>query len=218
MATQSEIKKAQGRTNEVRSTLQTGLSFGTGALGVKAASKILPFLNQYIPEDLAYKGINKVMPGLGDFLKKGMKQGLTLKSGLDFLKNEVEKEPAKDKRNIIEQYSPELNNYISQEIKKGRQPLEAGALAQIQDKFKKSIKKMEEDHKSPFSSILQSIFGGGQQATQQPQPMQSQQNPLQAQQGQQMQQAGQGQGAQQMGPGEQALMQQMQMISQKLGL
>ena len=82
-----------------------------------------------------------------------------------------------DQKNPIQQHSDELHAFLDNEIKKGRQPLEAGALAQLQPKFKKVIKKLEEDHKTPFSSILQSIYGEGEQqskAALQPQPEQAQ--------------------------------------------
>jgi hypothetical protein len=200
MATQSEIKKAKGRTDELRSGVETAASFGTAALGGKVVSKILPFLSQYIPEDLAFKGINKVMPGLGNFLKNGMKQGLSLKSGLDFLKEEIGKksEQPKEDRNIIQQYSPELHQFIDQEVKKGRSPLEAGALAR--NKFGQIIDKITKDHKTEWSNILESVYGG-----------QGQAQPSQTTQTTQQPQSGQG------GPGQQALMAILQKINQGMG-
>jgi len=173
--TKGEIEAAQERSGALKSTIGAVGTLGAGALGSKAISKVLPFLSEYIPEDLAYKGINKVMPGLGTFLKSGMKQGLTLKSGLDFLRGEVEQktkqEPAKENRNIIEQYSPELHQFIKSKIDTGEDPLRAGASAIFSQgkKFEKIIKKIEKDHNTPFSSILQTVYGQGQQP-QQPQP------------------------------------------------
>lgn len=184
MARESEIKKAQGRTKEIRSGIESLGSLASYGLATKTASKILPFLSEYIPEDLAFKGINKVMPGLGDFLKKGMKQGLSLQSGLDFLKKEIveeqeKKEPAKDNRNIIEQYSPELFQFLTGEIQGGRQPIEAAAIAQHNPKFSDIIKKLSKDHKTNWSNIIASIFGTGQTA----QPEQQKEQPMQQGQG-----------------------------------
>lgn len=65
--------------------------------------------------------------------------------------------------NIIEQYSPELHQFILSHTKQGRSPLEAGALAQLDKKFMNVIKKIESDHKAPFSAILESIFGSAMQ-------------------------------------------------------
>ncbi len=178
--TESEIRKAQGRSNELKSGLQIGASLGTASLGKAAASKILPFLSEHIPTDLAFKGINKVVPGLGNFLKNGMSQGLSLKSGLDFLKKEFTKQP-QDNRNIIEQYSPELHQFLQGEIQKGRQPIEAGALAQLKKEFKDPIEKLTKDHKSPFSALLQTVYGGQEQN--QPQQQMQQQAQSQGQQG-----------------------------------
>jgi hypothetical protein len=208
-AAESEIRKAKNRTNELRGGLQTAATFGTAALGKNAILKVLPFLSEYIPEDLSLKGISKVVPKLGDFLKNGMNQGLSLKSGLDFLKKEIsnmkeetkepeKKEQPKENRNIIEQYSPELHEFIKNEVTKGRPVIEAGALAQNNQKYKNIIKKIEGDHKTNWSAILESIYGGG-QYSRTVNPPQTQNNPQQA------------------GQGQQALMAIMQKINQRLG-
>ena len=208
MATESDIRKSQGRTSAIRSGLETATSAGTYGLASKAAMKILPFLSEYIPADLALKGINKVMPGVGTFLKNGMKQGLTLKSGLDFLKDELTKtEPAKqnENTNIIQQVSPELHQFIDEQLKRGRSPLEAGAIAQNDKRFSDAISKLTKAHKSPWSSILQTVYGG-QQPQQQNQG--TQESAAQQQPGQPSNQPGQGQ---------QALMDILQKIQQARG-
>ena len=95
-----------------------------------------------------------------------------------------------EQRNILQQYSPELFEFIRSEMEKGRSPLEAGALAEINGKFKKIIQQMVKDHKTPFSSILESIFAGTQA---------QEKNPSSS------------------GSGQQALMQIMNKINQRLG-
>ena len=166
-ATQSEIKRATSRTNDVKTILSQAASFGTAGLAAKAGGKILPFLSQYIPEELAYKGINKVMPKLGAFLKDGMAQGLSLKSGLDYLKSEFgenseTQEPAKENRNIVEQYSPNLHQYILDLIKQGNTPIQAGTKAKkfLDKKHQDIIKKIENDHKTDWARIIESVYGG----------------------------------------------------------
>jgi len=168
-----------------------GLGASLGAVGM--SSKILPFLSEYIPIDLAIKGISKVSPKIGNILKKGQQLGLDVKEGLDFVKGRMEQQsqpqqepqqetepsqqPEPDKRNIIEQYSPELHNFLEKEIAGGRSPLEAAALATLDskdNKFKKIIDKMVKDHKTSWSSIIQSVYGAGQQAPSQPQQQQQQ--------------------------------------------
>ncbi len=185
MATESEIKKAKNRSEEFKTGLTTALTLGTSAIGHKAISKILPFLSEYIPEDLAFKGINKVVPGLGNFLKNGMKQGLSLKSGLDYIKNEFKndsqkQQPTIENRNIIQQYSPELFQFIQDQIKTGNNIISAGAAAQ--NKFPDIVKKISKDHKTPWSNILQTVFGNEQ--SQQSNQQQAQNQPQQQQQGQ----------------------------------
>lgn len=166
-ATESEINRSQNRTRELKSGLQTAASFGTTALGGKALSAVMPFINQYIPEDMAFKGINKVMPALGKFIKSGMDQGLTLKSGLEFIKEQFGNQKTSDQKSILQQYSPELHEFMTDRVHRGQSVLEAGAEAQRNSKFKKFISQMEKDHKTPFSSILESIFGTGQETQRQ---------------------------------------------------
>jgi hypothetical protein len=218
-----EIVKRNERFNEnVKSGAKTAASAALAATG----ARILPFLSEHIPVDLAIKGISKISPKIGDFIKKGMEKGLDIKDGFQFLKDQIQpkeekesekqREQPKENRNIIQQYSPELHEFLQGQIQQGRSPIEAGSLAQLgtgSEKFKKIIAQMEKDHKAPFSAILQMAYGGGEQTQGQPQqqtqPGQQQQTqPGQQQQTQQGQQPGQGQ---------QALMAILQKIQQKRG-
>lgn len=144
--------------------------FALGAAGGAAISRILPFLSPYIPENLAIKGLNKIDPRFGKFINKSMSNGQTFDEVKGFIKDKVEEEEEpEEERNIIQQYSPELHTFIDQEIKKGRTPVQAGALAQIDKKFKPVIDKISKDHKTDWSKILESIYGGGaSSSTQQP--------------------------------------------------
>jgi hypothetical protein len=164
IAAESEIE----RSRKMDKTLKKGAK-------IALASSVAPFLSSYIPTDLAVKGISKLSTKLGDFLKAGISAGLDPKEGLNYIKNQIDTEEsskANMERNIIQQYSPELFEFINSEIQKGRSPLEAGALAQVNSKFKNIIKKMTDDHKTPFSSILQTVFGQGVQQGQSGQPQQ----------------------------------------------
>jgi hypothetical protein len=158
----------------------------------------MPFLNQYIPPGLAMKGINKVAPKLGSFLQKGHEMGLDVQEGLDFIKDKIggdQKESAKKKGNIIEQYSPNIFQYMKELIGKGSSPIDAAAKARkfLDKKQQDIISKMEKDHKTDWSSIVQTVFGGQGMA-----PNQSEQQPNQP-----------GQGGQP-GAGQQAIMQAIQ--------
>lgn len=141
----------------------TAVGATTLASGAALSAKIAPFLSEYITPELALKGISKVSPKFGDALRRGMKDGLSLESGLDFLKESIKKpkeqENAQQSGNVIEQYSPELHEFISSEIEKGRSPIEAGAAAELNGKFKNAIGKLTKDHKSPFSALLQTVYG-----------------------------------------------------------
>jgi len=164
----SENERSRSTNKLVKKGVNTAIGAGTAAagFGTGIASRILPFLNEFIPADLAMKGINKISPQLGSFLKKGMEKGLDLNEGLNFIKDNIngkenKKEPAKQSKNIIEQESPELHQFIDQEIRKGRKPIEAAALAQNDKRFSGAIQKLMKAHKTPWSSIIESIFGKG---------------------------------------------------------
>lgn len=154
---------------------------GAAKLGYNATSKLIPvigsLINKFIPENLSKAGLSKVDSRFGKFIDGAINEGgYSYDEIRKFLEEKLEKEkPPKQSGNIIEQYSPELHKYISEEVQKGRQPIEAGALAQLQDRFKKIIKKITEDHQTTFQSILDTTYGGGQYGGNVNQPSQSQQ-------------------------------------------
>mgnify|MGYP001577100931 CR=1 FL=1 len=170
----AELERDKRFSEMVGSGLKTGL--GTisgaiagagigGAIGSGTASRIMPFLNEYIPMDLALKGISKISPKVGDFLKRGMKAGLDVKDGLNFIKEQItpgqqsESQSTKDKRNIIQQYDPELDTYIKDAVKNGKSAIQAGMKALDHPRFKKAIGKLTKDHNVGWDQILQSIYG-----------------------------------------------------------
>ena len=168
----SEIEKSRGRDEFVKKGVGLATNIATTATAFGLSSKILPFLSSHIPVDLALKGISKISPNIGKMLKNGMKAGLDIKDGFDYLRRNIsenkpdegtskKEDPEANKQNILEQYSPELFNFIQGEVQKGRPILETIAMANTLDKFKPIIKKLTQDHKTPFANIVQSIFGVG---------------------------------------------------------
>lgn len=187
ISAENQVQSSQNFASNVKNTAKSlALGVGSAALGASLTKKILPFLNDFIPTELALKGISKISPKIGEFLRKGQSMGLDVKQGMNFLKQKIngedensqeeKKENPKQNRSVIEQYSPELYQFLQSEVGKGRPILEAGAIAQSNEKFKKSIQKMEKDHKTDFSAILQSVFGQGQGQTKN-QPDLQQSNP-----------------------------------------
>jgi len=158
-------------SQEVQKQTERPLKFAAAAaslalpgVGAGIASRVIPFLSQYIPEELAIKGLSKVDPRFGQFISKSLSEGKSFQEVKDFIKEKIQgseesQENPKESRGIIEQYSPELKQFIMQEIQKGRSPIQAGAVAQAQGKFNDIISKMSKDHKIPFSSILETDFG-----------------------------------------------------------
>jgi len=134
--------------------------------GGELISKVAPWLSKYIPVDLMKKGLSKVHPGFGKFIDKSLAAGQTADKIKEFIGQKMEESQTKNKenRNIIEQESPELHQFLDQEIRGGRNPIEAGALAQNDKRFSSIIQKLMKVHKTPWSNIIQSIFGNGQTA------------------------------------------------------
>jgi len=176
MAAAAEIERDKNFRGKLRSGAGAISSVVTPGFGIGIGSKIAPFLSEYIPTDLALKGINKVAPKVGQFLERGMKSGLDVKEGLNFIKEKFVPESgnAKDNRNIIEQYDPELHTYITQKMKKGKTHLEAGRKALGHGRFKKAIDKLSKEHKTPWTAILESVYGKQMAPKEEHQPQQQQ--------------------------------------------
>ncbi len=176
----------------------TAASIAGAATFAPLLARAAPFLSEYIPENLAIKGLSKVSPKLGKFVEDSLNSGYDFKEVKDFIGEQVKEsqQPAKQAKNIIEQESPELHQFLDQEIRKGRKPIEAAALAQNDKRFSELIGKLSKKHKTPWSSIIESVFGNGDMGLQQ-NKQQEQQKPMQ-------QQEGQG------GPGQQTIMQALQ--------
>jgi len=99
-----KAESARRSDSRVKSGVGTAAALGGAAFGTGIASRVLPFLSSYIPADLAMKGINKVAPQLGKYLKKGMEQGLNLQDGLDFIKSNLgESEATTEPQNDVQE-------------------------------------------------------------------------------------------------------------------
>jgi hypothetical protein len=172
-------------------------SFASGALLGSASKfaldKVLPLLSEFVPEDFARKALRKIDPRIGKFIDKAVESGNDYGEIKTFIKQKADSHIENEqKKNPIQRHSPELHQFILDQIQQGRSPIEAGALASLDKKggqgFKKIIKKIEEEHKSPWSSILEAVYGASQQGqapTQQQQPAQVQENnPIASGQGQ----------------------------------
>jgi len=233
-ASEEFVRQSKAPFKFARDVATTATGIGAGSAVIK---RVLPFLNKFIPQDMAIKGISKINPTLGKFISTSINQGHAVDDVFSYIKNKAtanageaqameqeelynQKQQAKkpkENRNVIQQYSPELHQFIAQEVTKGRQPIEAAAIAYNDKRFQSVIKKLEKDNKTPWSNIVEGIYGGGQyggavnaQTAQQaiPQPPSQAQNAAAVQSQPQQQQPGQGQ---------QALMAIMQKINQQLG-
>lgn len=184
--------------------------------GIDMISQMAPLLSQYIPPLLALKGLSTLNSGIGSFIKAAGKSGQQPEQIVDFIRNKVtpaeenaqqeqpQQERATEQQNIIQRYAPSLYQEMKNMIDSGANPLQAATkLKNGAGIFANSIKQIENETKADWLSIVESIFGKGDMAqgeiNKQPDPKE---------QMQQIQQSGQGQ---------QALMQMLQKINQRMG-
>lgn len=166
-ANQAEIE----RDERFRSNLKRGIGTSASIAAGAAASRVMPFLSEYVPVDLALKGLSKVSPHIADFLKRGQKAGLDIKEGMNYVKDLMKPEenkqaPVPNKKNLIEMHSPELHQFIEQEMKKGQNHLQAGARATLKKEFGDVIEKLKKEHKTSWEQILEAVYGGSKSASQ----------------------------------------------------
>jgi hypothetical protein len=101
-------------------------------------AKILPFLNKALPTGLAIKGIEKINPGLGDFLSGAFGAGYTADQALDFLRDKLETPGNKGVHENLEQRQAQGMN----------RPDQAAALKSIRES------------KEPANVMANAITGG----------------------------------------------------------
>lgn len=217
-ANQSEIGRDERFRSNVGKGVATAASLGGAAISSPIISKILPFLNEYIPASLAMKGINKISPKLGSFLKQGQDMGLNVEEGLTFLKDKIEKGKDVISDDLIEKYSPELSSFIENLMDKGETPETAAAVVRNVpknfSKFKTAIEKIEKHAGQDFSSIVNKIYAKLMKGKKPAPPTQGQERGMVSQV--QQQQAQPQQPQQGNGDAKQQLVQAMQALSQQL--
>lgn len=189
LALQGDINRSKEINRNVSGAVSTAAGLGLGTLGAGLSSKILPFLNDYIPASLALKGIQKVAPKFGQALSNGVEQGLDLKEGLNYLKDAFSNS---EKKTTLEKYSPEMFQAIKEFVKStGKSPRMAILhFLQRNPSYKDIVKKMEKDVGKDMFDIAEEAFktSPSQQQTNQ-MPQQGQQLPQQIPQAQQGQQS-----------------------------
>lgn len=158
----AQVMKKQAETPK---RVAKGLA-GTASLAGSAAfapllARAAPFLSEFIPTDLAIKGLTKVNPKLGKFVQDAMNSGFDFDEAKNFLGEQImaSQQHAKQEKNIIEQYSPDLHQFISEQIGQGRNAYQAGAIAQKDKRFVNAIQKLTKDHKISWADIIEQVYG-----------------------------------------------------------
>ena len=207
--TSQELKRQQeGPKRFAKAAAGFGIAAGAGTFA-PILSRMAPLLSQYIPQDLAIKGLTKISPNLGKFVKSAMDDGYDFEEVKNFMGEKIQ-ESTKAQKNIIEKESPELHQTIFDEIKKGMNPAKAaaGAIFDKSKRFEKAIKKLEKQHNKPFNDIVREVYGSGERALPKEGFAQQETQRFENEYGTQGAQSGQGQ---------QALMAILQKINQKMG-
>jgi hypothetical protein len=161
---------------------------GAANLGSKAMSKIVPsvgaLISKYVPDNILTAGLSRLNPKLGTFMQGALEAGYSHDDIREFLGEKVEKsqeqQVANDNKNLIEKHSPELHQFIEQEMKKGQNHLQAGARATLKKEFGPVIEKLKKEHKTSWEQILEAVYGGSKSSTQNAPPAaQPEQQPAQ---------------------------------------
>lgn len=174
MASIAEQERNRKFDTNIKSGVKTAANLGLTAAGLGLTSRLMPFLNEHIPVDLAVKGISKLSPKLGEFLQKGASMGLNVEEGLQFIKDklqppkeEAEKDNKPQQLNELGQFSPELQTYIEQQIQGGKSPDHAAALAMNQPEFSDLTTGIQKKVNMPFTKFVRELYEG--KAVQKPQ-------------------------------------------------
>lgn len=196
--TVEEMKRqSEGPKRFAKNAIGIGASLAGAATFSPLLARVAPMLSQYIPENLAIKGLSKISPKLGKFVNNALNSGYDFKEVKGFLGEQVNEsqETAKDNKNLIEQVSPELHQFILERIRNGHSPIQAGALASLKgSKFTPTIEKLKKEHKTGWGDIVEMIYGKGEKGLPKGKSMvdeeterfeQGYRNPQQAAQGQQ---------------------------------
>lgn len=205
---QEESNELRRRGESVLPTAGKAIGAAASVAGTAGLSSMIPralsLLSPYVNPDTAMAGIKKINPRLGQFVKSALKNGFGKDDIKEFLSEKQQDLTSKEGRNIIEQYSPELFSFLKEQVGMGRKPIEAGALAQADKRFQPTINKLSKENNTPWSSIIESVFGQEAKGASSPQQSMnvSEQAPQQGQQG---------------GSGQQALMKILQQIQAQRG-
>lgn len=127
---------------------------GLGAAGVIAG--IAPFLSDKLPLDLAYKGISKLFPSLGKLLNKGMQSGLTLASGIEFLREKLgskeQKQQSEKKENEVSRRD-QINEMKKKQQKEPIQPKQQSFADDIIQRFEQQYNQPQQAQQNPESEM-----------------------------------------------------------------
>lgn len=177
-ASKKEIERSKNM-NRNAASLATSVAGGAALFGSGIVKNILPLLSEYVPAELAMKGINKISPKLGEYLRKGQESGLDIKEGLNFLRDKIQGEPQKKEMvqagNIIGQFSPELQEFVEEKLKQGMSTDQASAVARVDSKFSPLLPRIEKQANMKFSEILRHMYGEQEAQQAQAAPMQQEQ-------------------------------------------
>ena len=197
-------------------------SLGAASAGASVLGKALPFLNKYIPRNLAVQGLNKIDPRFGKFIDEIEQNGYSFEDAREYIKSKLEKEinpeqpqvieepqiqeeqqnisdkeSKDDSKNILMKFSPRLAQEVENYIKSGHPIEEIEKIVRSPgSKLAKNVDYIEQSLGMTFYDILRSIYGGAKRSSKQPiESVQS--SPIQEQQvaPQVSQQPGQGQKA-----------------------
>lgn len=228
---QAASEELIGRGERPRKALkqlgQLGISVAAGS---SVINRVLPLLSKYIPPEIAEKGLNKINPNFGKFIKRSLMNGNNFEQVRDFIKNKVQpkeqlpematndeeagfEQPKQQKKSLAQGLQEDLDKQY------GKQPNQQNIIQQYSPELFQLLKSQVQAGSSPVKAATEAAQSG-----KFAQVIKQMQNDHKIGFGQIVQSIfgneqaqPQQQGQQQPGKGQQALMQSMQQLTQLLG-
>lgn len=202
----ADIERDKLMRSRTKKAIGAAGSFGLGLGYGKIAQKILPYISEALPLNVALDGIEKVSPKIANFLRRGQKMGLDIQEGMDFVKETLTEKKEPEYQSIfkkivgdidIESLDPGSQKELSF-LKMITDQLESKGKTEKDPSIKNVARKIKNVLKGKQSMVMQEMARTMEPGMQNLNPQQQQNT--------------------QMGPGQKALMDVLQRIQSKRGM
>jgi len=167
-----EIQRQSSIPGKALRSVGTAASVLAGGGGL--LSRILPFLNQHIPEELIRKGLNKINPAIGNFVSSALNSGHNIDEVKDFITEKLNPQEEKQEEEEGNNYLPvplefnsfsEFEKYYPNVSKIIRKQARNYTVKELVDNIKKTpelsqeVQKGEKDTGKDLLDYMRELFG-----------------------------------------------------------